>query len=98
MIVRTASEIASVLARNPFADSPGNRVAALFFDGPLPADPLEGVAGAKNEQIRSGERELFVLYPEGMASTRLRIPGEKQGTARNMNTVAKLAEIASALT
>jgi uncharacterized protein (DUF1697 family) len=95
--VRTASEIADALACNPFTESPGNRVMALFVDGPLPSDPFDGVTGVKNEQIRLGKRELFVLYPDGMASTRLRIPSEKQGTARNMNTVAKLAEMAAAL-
>ncbi|WEK50986.1 MAG: DUF1697 domain-containing protein [Candidatus Kaistia colombiensis] len=97
VVVRTATEIADVLARNPFAEAPGNRVMALFVDAPLPSDPLQGVTGAKNEQIRLGKRELFVFYPDGMATTRLRIPGEKHGTARNMNTVAKLAEMTAAL-
>lgn len=97
VIVRTASEIADTLARNPFADMPGNRVTALFVDRSLPVDPLDGVTGIKNEVVRLGRRELFVLYPDGMANTRLRIPGDKLGTARNMNTIAKLAEMAAAL-
>jgi len=97
VVVRTASEIFDVLARNPFPDAPGNRVMALFVDGPLPNNPFDGATGAKDEQIRLGKRELFVLYPNGMASTRLRIPSEEKGTARNMNTVAKLAEMAVAL-
>ena len=97
VIVRTDDEITDTLARNPFADAPGNRVMALFVDGALPVDPLEGVTGIKDEQVLLGKRELFVLYPDGMANTRLRIPGEKMGTARNMNTVAKLAEMVAAL-
>ena len=97
VIVRTATEIADTLARNPFTDSPGNRVMTLFVDEALPTDPLDGLTGIKNEQVRLGKRELFVLYPDGMANTRLRIPSEKQGTARNMNTVAKLAEMAAAI-
>jgi uncharacterized protein (DUF1697 family) len=40
--------------------------------------------------------ELFVLHPSGMAATRLRTPSEKIGTARNMNTVAKLAGMVAA--
>jgi uncharacterized protein (DUF1697 family) len=95
VIVRTSSEIAEVLARNPFGDAPGNRVMALFVDGELPADPLVGVTGLKDERIRLGKRELFVFYPSGMGTSRLRIPAEKAGTARNMNTVAKLAEMAA---
>ena len=97
VVVRTATEIADTLARNPFTDSPGNRVMTLFVDEALPTDPLDGLTGIKNEQVRLGKRELFVLYPDGMANTRLRIPSEKQGTARNMNTVAKLAEMAAAI-
>lgn len=97
VIVRTAAEMADVTARNPFATEPGNRVAVLFTDDPLPVDPLHGVTGAKNEDIRRGKRELFILYPDGMATTRLRIPAEKNGTARNMNSVNKLAEMAATL-
>lgn len=98
IVVRAGSEIADVLARNPFAEASGSRVIALFVDGALPRDPLDGVTGLKSEQIRLGKRELFVLYPDGIGTTRLRIPAEKQGTARNMNTVAKLAEMVAALT
>jgi uncharacterized protein (DUF1697 family) len=97
VIVRTAVEMADALARNPFTDAPGNRVMALFVDGVLPADPLDGVTGITNEQVRLGTREMFVLYPDGMANTRLRIPSQKHGTARNMNTVAKIAEMAAAV-
>ncbi|WP_206239316.1 DUF1697 domain-containing protein [Novosphingobium terrae] len=97
VIVRTAAEIADTLGRNPFPDSPGNRVMALFSDETLPADPLDGVTGLKNEQLRLGKREVFIFYPDGMADTRLRIPCDKRGTARNMNTVAKLADMAAAV-
>ncbi|MGI4731227.1 MAG: hypothetical protein ACRYFW_05715 [Janthinobacterium lividum] len=70
---------------------------ALFVDSALPVDPLDGVTGIKDEQVGLGKRALFVLYTEGMANTRLRIPSDRTGTARNMNTVAKLAEIVAAL-
>jgi uncharacterized protein (DUF1697 family) len=45
--------------------------------------------------MRLGEREIFVHYGSGMGRSKLRIPAAKTGTARNMNTVAKLVEIAS---
>ena len=97
VLVRSAAEIADVVLRNPFAGEAGSRVMALFTDAPLPADPLDGARGVLDEQVRLGKRELFVLYPSGMAKTRLRLPSEKAGTARNMNTVAKLAEMAAAI-
>ncbi|MDY1549566.1 DUF1697 domain-containing protein [Luteibacter sahnii] len=97
VLVRTAAEMASVLARNPFEGEAGNRVITLFVDGPLPADPLDGANGLKNERVHRGKREIYVLYPDGMGATKLRLPSEKQGTARNLNTVTKLAEMAAAL-
>jgi uncharacterized protein (DUF1697 family) len=98
VVVRTASEMTDVVERNPFPDAPGNQVAVLFLDAPLPSDPLDGVTGLKDEQIRLGKRELFIFYPSGMGTSRLRMPRDKVGTARNMNTVTKLAEMAADLT
>ncbi|GAT35568.1 hypothetical protein TSACC_3639 [Terrimicrobium sacchariphilum] len=95
--IRTASEMADILKRNPFSNEPGNRVAVLFTDAPLPSDPAAGVTGQKTEQLALGKRELFIFYPDGMGTSRLRLPAEKTGTARNINTVAKLAEMAAAL-
>ena len=42
-----------------------------------------------------GTREVYVHYSNGMAHSKLKIPAAKTGTARNMNTVAKLAEWAT---
>jgi uncharacterized protein (DUF1697 family) len=94
VLVRSAADMAALVAGNPFADKPGNRVMALFTDDELPQHPLDGAVGIRNEAVRLGRRALYVFYPDGMASTRLRLPSERNGTARNMNTVAKLAEMA----
>jgi uncharacterized protein (DUF1697 family) len=48
-----------------------------------------------DEEMGLGAQEVYVSYGSGMASSRLRIPVAKTGTARNMNTVAKLVELAS---
>ena len=97
VMVRTAAEMAEVAAKNPFARMPGNRVSAFFLDKTPPADALTMVAGKANEELRLGAREIYGYYPEGMGQSKLRIPAAKNGTARNMNTVAKLAEMAGAL-
>ena len=94
VIVRSAAEIADLVTGNPFADKPGNRVMALFTDDKLPNHPLDDAAGIRNEEVRLGPRALYVFYPDGMARTRLRLPSERNGTARNMNTVTRLAELA----
>ena len=97
VLVRTAAEMADTLARNPFADKPGNRTVALFVDGEIPPDALDAARNVKGEQMRLGKREIYIFYDEGMADSRLVIPAAKAGTARNMNTVAKLAEMAAEL-
>ena len=44
-----------------------------------------------------GKREIFVHYGSGIGRSKLRIPAAKTGTMRNMNTIAKLAELAAKL-
>jgi len=97
VMVRTAAEMATVLASNPFADAPGNRVVAIFLDTQPPADALEMARGQRDEKVSLGVREVYVYYGGGMADSKLIIPAAKTGTARNMNTVAKLAEMSAAL-
>jgi uncharacterized protein (DUF1697 family) len=97
VIVRTAAEMAAVLAGNPFSKMPGNLTHAIFLDKPPAADALDAVSGKANEQLRLGLREIYAYYPDGAGQSRLKIPAAKTGTARNMNTVAKLAEMAAAL-
>ena len=97
VMVRTAAEMANTLKRNPFAERPGNRVVALFVDGDIPGDALDHAKGVKDEEMALGQREIFIFYGDGMADSRLSIPAGKTGTARNMNTVAKLAEMAAAI-
>ncbi len=94
--VRTAAEMAQVLTDSPFADRPPNRTVAIFLDAPPAVDALETVAGRRDEDIALGKREIYVAYGDGIADSKLRIPAAKTGTARNMNTVAKLAELAGA--
>jgi len=92
--VRTATEMAQVLRRNPFPHAAGNRNVAIFLDEKPGKDVLAGISGRADEEIALGLREIYVHYGPDMARSKLKIPGAANGTARNMNTVAKLAEIA----
>jgi len=97
VLVRTAAEMAAVRDGNPFPDAPGNRTVAIFLDAPPPTAALAQAVGRKHERMALGKREIYVLYDEGMGTSKLRIPAAKAGTARNLNTVAKLAAMAAAL-
>lgn len=95
VLVRTAGEMSAVLHGNPFPDAPGNRTVAIFLDTAPPANLMETLKGHKNEKVSAGKREIYVLYDEGMGTSKLAIPAAKAGTARNMNTVAKLVAMVS---
>lgn len=97
VLVRTAQEMAEALKANPFPDRPRNRTVAIFLDDPPPSDALEAVRGQEGEEVRLGKREIYVAYDDGMASSKLKIPAAARGTARNVNTVQKLAEMAAVL-
>ena len=95
VLIRTGEEMSSVLAANPFPTAPGNRTVAIFLDEPPPAHALEEARGKRSERLALGTREIYVYYGDGMADTKLVIPAAKAGTARNMNTIAKLAAMAA---
>lgn len=97
VVIRTPDEMAAVLAANPFSGAPGNRTVAIFLDDAPPGDALEHIKGRADEELALGTREIYVLYGSGIGTSKLRIPAAKHGTARNMNTVAKLAEMGTAL-
>lgn len=64
---------------------------------PPPSDTVKALTGQKHEDVRLGVREIYIHYPGGQGQSKLKIPAAKTGTARNMNTVAKLAAMAAAL-
>jgi len=95
VIVCTGAEMARVVALNPFPDRAANLTAAIFLDRAPPSNALSEIKGQANEEVRLGAREIYVHYPDGMGRSKLRIPAARDGTARNMNTVAKLAAMAA---
>jgi uncharacterized protein (DUF1697 family) len=95
VIVRTASEMAAVLKVNPFPQAAPNHTVAFFLDRPPAIDALDHAVGVKDEEMFLGRCEIFVHYVTGMGKSKLKIPAVQKGTARNMNTIAKLVEIAA---
>ena len=94
VLVRTAEEMAAVLAANPFPDAAPNRNVVVFLDAAPAADALAAVSHRNGEEISLGKREIHIHYGDGMADSKLRIPAAKNGTARNMNTVVRLVAMA----
>jgi uncharacterized protein (DUF1697 family) len=95
VFVRTAIELKSVLAGNPFADKTFSQTIAFFLHRQPPELESIAVRGQTNEVIACGKKELYIYYPNGMGRSKLKMDMDQVGTARNMNTVAKLVTMSA---
>ena len=91
VFVRSAAEMAATATANPFDDDKPSRVMAHFIAAEPVAAMLAEARDVVGERMALGPRVIFVSYGEGIGKTRLKLPAVKGGTARNMNSVAKMA-------
>lgn len=97
VLIRSEQEIKNILAVNPFSDKPPNQTLVTFLDQSPPANAVDLITGASKEEIELGSREIYIYYPDGVGQSKLKIPAAKTGTARNLNTVRKLADLVAEL-
>jgi len=94
VLVRSSAEMAAIVAANPFPEIAGNRTLVLFLPAPPPADWQDRVTGRFDERLVAIGREIFIDYGSiGMGKSKLRLPLDKIGTGRNINSVTKLAAL-----
>lgn len=101
VLARDATELAAVIAGDPFPafsrEHPSGWM-AMFLDGEPDAAGIAALAAycTEGEAVRAGPRALYLTYPNGAGRSKLnggvieRKVGAR-GTARNWNTVGKLA-------
>lgn len=104
VFVRTAAELAEVVARNPFAEEakrdPSHLLVMFLRDAPeAKAVAALNAAILGREAVRVIGRHAYATYPDGIGRSKLtNAVIEKKlgtrGTARNWNTVMKLARLA----
>jgi uncharacterized protein (DUF1697 family) len=103
--VRTAAEWHAIVAANPFASEakkdPGH-VLVSCYKAPIDQGRVAALQAAISgkERVHADGRHLYMTFPDGIGSSKAaplvdRMLGAK-GTARNWNTVLKLAQLASA--
>jgi uncharacterized protein (DUF1697 family) len=85
--------MAEAVAKNAFPKRPGNRVIALFIEDKPNQAMIDAATHVADEEMALGPRCLYIAYDEGMGSSKLRLPAQKDGTGRNMNSVAKMAAL-----
>jgi uncharacterized protein (DUF1697 family) len=91
VLVRSAAEMAAVVAADPFPDAHGSRHMVFFYDAAPAPDLIAGCRDVGGERLSLGVRELYVDYGDGIRFTKLKIPGKEHRTGRNMNSVRKMA-------
>jgi len=106
VIVRTASELRDVIARNPFAKrrglDPSKLLVSFLVSDPGP-EARDKVLRIKPdpEGLRIDGRELYVYYPHGMGRSKLPPVLDRTlktpATARNWNSVTRMLEMAEGL-
>lgn len=100
-VVRSAAELQGIVGRNPFpkeaTTNPGRLHVMFLKAAPSPGGVEAVVAATKGpEVLRADGRQLYLVYPAGIGASKLtgtlieRKLGVR-GTARNWNTVLKLA-------
>ncbi len=102
VVVRTGTEIAAVVAGDPFATVATDpaRYLVTFLPEPPAAAAVDALPPADSGEYLVRGRELYLWLPDGIANTPLagwkwdRLLGVA-GTGRNWNTVRKLAELSS---
>lgn len=105
-ILRQASDLRDVMARNPFAkrrDIEHSKLLVVFLAEPVSADAQEEIRRIKTagEEVHVIGREVFIFFPNGQGQSKIFAAIEralkKSGTGRNWATVNKLLEMAEGM-
>ena len=103
-LVRSADEWKDVVARNPFpkeAERDPSHLVVMFLKSAVNLKTVSAAQAsiAGRETIRADGRQMYIVYPDGIGRSRVSnvfLEGKLgvRGTARNWNTVLKLAALA----
>lgn len=103
VVVRSATDLRAILAANPFPEAAlarPNHVVVLFHRDSVLADLLDALPDHYHgrETVIAQGRELYVDYIDGIGESKLpqamaKLKFPKLATARNWNTVVKLAAL-----
>lgn len=101
VFIRMSRDLRRIIAHNPFIKQERDRVAVLFLSNKPSDIPMEELQKAKqgSEEFQIIGKEIFLSCPNGFGKTKLSInlferKLKLSATARNLNTVNKLLEIA----
>jgi uncharacterized protein (DUF1697 family) len=104
VIVRTAAELSTLLAGNPFLEEKGidlARLGVVFLQQPLSKAAIESLNAMKigRERFHCAAKEIYIHCPDGFGRSKLYLLDKvvaQRTTTRNWNTVKKLCEMCTA--
>jgi uncharacterized protein (DUF1697 family) len=101
VILRTAGELKRLTGRNPFpemAQSDPSHLLVLFLAGPPTAEDRAALRMEWDgpETWKAFGADLFICYPAGIGTSKLKLKLKTPGTGRNWNVVQALATMAVA--
>jgi uncharacterized protein (DUF1697 family) len=101
VLVRTAEQLAAVVAGNPFAEADPGHLHVLFLAKPLGKADLQALAELANppEELAGRRAEVYFRLPNGLGRAKLpELYGRRvkiPGTMRNWRTITRLVEMSA---
>ena len=103
-ILRTTADLQTLVAANPFACRDAiepSKLGVVFLKAAPGPEARESLRAMKTdpEELRIGERDLYIYFPNGMGKSRLQMKSVDKllgttGSVRNWNTVTSLLKMA----
>lgn len=100
VIIRSAADLAQLVAGNPYPEGDPSRVCVGFLDSPLSSDALAATTAlaSPSESVTPAGIDLYLHFGDGLAASTLAVKLPKVirprfATVRNLRTVTKLAEM-----
>jgi uncharacterized protein (DUF1697 family) len=93
VFVRSAADMTDLADANPFTDDKPSRVMAHIIDEKPTQAMLDEARDVQGERMALGPRAIYVSYGEGIGKTKLKLPAVARGTARNINSVGRMAAL-----
>jgi len=94
VMIRTGAQLQAIADQAPFPDAKPNLLLVVFLREPAPSDALDKLVAPDGEEAQVAGAEIYIHFPNGSGRSKFKLPAAKPGTARNLNTVRKLAALA----
>lgn len=94
VMIRSGAQLQAIADQAPFPDAKPNLLHVVFLSQPAPADALEKLVAPDGEEVQLAGTEIYIHFPNGSGRSKFKLPAAKPGTARNLNTVRRLAALA----